>query len=151
MPADAHQFDPAYESLDKIAEIGARGLLLRSAHICLYGDRRFAHLVYTRDSKLISLLVTERDARALKLSNIPDGDDSLVDLQHAWRDRFSLGAYQTAKHVVLVVSDLPENENNALAQQLAVPVTTYLRQRERTSTTLNLKPVPIALSETVLR
>ncbi|HKX33051.1 MAG TPA: hypothetical protein VJ302_35545 [Blastocatellia bacterium] len=144
---DAPTHDPAYDDLDKLAQPGAQGLLLRSAHICNFaGRRQFAHLVYTWDSRLISLMVTERDNPALKSGQVPADDGAIADLQRALRDgHFSLGAYQTAKHIVVVVSDLPEKENDALTQRLAVPVATRLREIERVSnrvaTTLNLKPV----------
>jgi hypothetical protein len=126
-------YDPAYASLEKVAEIGAQGLQLRAAHLCGYEGRKFAHLVYTRESQLISLLVTERDGRALKIGEAPFDDGSQSGMQHALRDHLSMGAYQTAKHVVLVVSDLPERENSTLAERLAVPVAEHLRQVERIS------------------
>jgi hypothetical protein len=147
MVNDAPKHDLAYDELDKIAEPWAEGMQLRAAHICNFaGRRQFAHLVYTRGSRLISLMVTERDNPALRQGRVPADDGSLADLQRALRDgHFSLGAYQTAKHIVVVVSDLPERENDALTQRLAVPVATRLREieriSERVSTTLNLKPV----------
>jgi hypothetical protein len=82
---------------------------------------------------LISLLVTERDGRALKRGEVPSDDGSLDGAQQALRDELAMGAYQTARHVVLVVSDLPEQDNTSLAERLAVPVAQHLRRVERIS------------------
>jgi hypothetical protein len=46
------------------------------------------------------------------------------------RDHIALCAYQTVKRIVLVASDLPENENTALAEKLAKPVVEHLRSAE---------------------
>lgn len=118
--------EPAYVGLETVAAAGAEGLHLRAAHVCAPDGRRFAHLVYTRDGALISLLVTERDKRALKISDLPTADVNLAGFQESNRDNLSLGAYQTAKHVILVVSDLPKAENNKLAQTLAIPVVQHI-------------------------
>ncbi|MGH8694278.1 MAG: anti-sigma factor family protein, partial [Burkholderiales bacterium] len=133
MSESVRAYDPAYLGLEQAAEPGAAGLTLRSAHVCGYGGRRFAHLVYTRGDQLISLLVTERDARALGIEALPKDDGSHLGLQHAVREQTALGAYQTNKHVVLVVSDLPEAENLALTERLGVPVAAHLRRVEAQS------------------
>ncbi|MDX2042749.1 MAG: hypothetical protein SF097_16125 [Acidobacteriota bacterium] len=120
--------EPAYVGLEKVAASGAEGLRLHSAHVCAPDGRRFAHLVYTRDGSLISLLVTERDKRALKIGNLPSDDVSLAGLQEANLSNLSLGAFQTPKHIILVVSDLPTDENHKLAQTLASPVVEHIRK-----------------------
>src|SRR5262249_34667883 len=76
MDEAATKYDPAYADLDKVAEPGAQGMQLRAAHICSFGGRNFAHLVYTRGEQLISLMVTERDARAMR-QGAPPPDDGL--------------------------------------------------------------------------
>jgi hypothetical protein len=131
LPDSIKALDPAYADLDQALGEGAKGLALHSAHVCGFGGRRFLHLVYTRDSHLISLLVTERDARAMKPGDSPAGDGSLAGLQQASRDSFALSAYQTAKRVVLVVSNLSGAENKELTERLAAPVAEHLRRAER--------------------
>jgi len=130
MPDSVRNYDSACVRLDKIAAEGAAGLLLRAAHICDFGERKFAHLVYTRDSRLISLLVTARDSQALKSGQVPPFDGLTLGTQRFTRDHLALGAYQTVKRVILVVSDLSENENTALAERLAKPVAEHLRSAE---------------------
>ena len=125
--------EPAYLGLEKVAAAGAEGLRLHAAHVCAPDGRRFAHLVYTRDGVLISLLVTNRDKRALKIGDLPNADASLAGFQEINRENLSLGAFQTPKHVVLVVSELPKTENQKLAQSLALPVVEHIRKLDRQS------------------
>jgi hypothetical protein len=136
LPDSIKALDPHYVDLEKALVEGARGLSLHSAHVCSPGARRFVHLVYTQDSQLISLLVTERDARAMKPGGPPPGaspadDGSPSGLQQTLRGDFALGAYQTAKRVVLVVSNLSEAENKGLTERLAAPVAEHLRRAEQ--------------------
>lgn len=141
LPDSIKTLDPAYVDLDKALGEGAKGLSLHSAHVCGPGARRFVHLVYTRDSHPISLLLTERDARAMKPGGLSSADDgSQSGLQQASRDNFALGAYQTTKRVVLVVSSLPEAENKGLAERLAAPVAEHLRRAERRVSWESLNP-----------
>jgi hypothetical protein len=130
MSDSAKQYGPAYEDLDRVAEAGARNLQLRAAHICRFSGRRFAHLVYTRNGQLISLLVTERDERAMRRGVVPQGDGLRVGLEQVLHGRFTVSAYQTSRHVVLVVSELSEQENKELAERIALPVSVHLRRTE---------------------
>ena len=136
LPDFIKTLDPDYVDLDKALVEGTKGLSLHSAHVCGPGARSFVHLVYTRDSHPISLLVTERDARAMKPGALPPNvtppdDGSPAGFQQASRENFALGAYQTTKRVVLVVSSLPESENKGLAERLAAPVAEHLRRAEQ--------------------
>lgn len=140
MPKSAEKDDRAYLDLPDAARAGAEGLQLRAAHVCSFGGRRFAHLVYTpatKESQLISLLVTQRDAQAVKSGQLPSDAGNQGDWTHFFRDsdpeHLALGAYQTARHVVIVVSDLPEAENRNLARRLGTPVVDHLRQAEQTA------------------
>ena len=128
MPDSVGKYDEAYLSLDKIASSGAKNLTLRAAHVCQPGSRQFAHLVYTQGEHLISLLVTKRDSRALKDGDLPDLKTDLSTLQKANNEGLSIGAHQTSKHIVLVVSDLPKLENERLAETLSLPVIEHLRR-----------------------
>lgn len=137
MPTSVVNYDAALLGLEQVADSGAAGLQLRHAHVCQPGARRFAHLVYTKDAQLISLLVTQRDARALASGELPTDGATWTGLEQAARPQLALGAYQTARRVVLVVSDLPEAENKILTERLALPVVEHLRRAE--SQTASLK------------
>ena len=123
---------PAYAQLAETAAAGASGLQLNAVHVCSFKQRKFAHLVYSQAGKLISLLVTPRDEQALRAGRVPADDGLAAGLQHALSSTYQVSAYQTAKYVVLVVSELSEAENNAFAARLAEPVSAHLRRIEKT-------------------
>lgn len=122
---------PAYGQLAEVADAGAAGLELKSVHVCKFQQRQFAHLVYGQNGKLISLLVTPRDGSCLTSGQLPLDDGKAAGLQHGSNAACQVGAYQTAKYVVFVVSELPEAENERLAARLAAPVSEHLRQVEK--------------------
>jgi hypothetical protein len=123
---------PAYAQLAETAAAGANGLQLNAVHVCSFKQRKFAHLVYSQAGKLLSLLVTPRDEQALRTGRVPADDGLAAGLQHALSSTYQVSAYQTAKYVVLVVSELSEAENNAFAARLAEPVSAHLRRIEKT-------------------
>lgn len=131
MPPSAVKYDPFYANLERIAAPGAAGLELRTSHLCGFEDRKFAHLVYTKNKRAISLLVTERDARALQTDRIPLDEILASGFQSHHRTGVTIGAYLTSRYVVLVVSDLNDEENRQMAERLAFPVTEHLRRSER--------------------
>jgi anti-sigma factor RsiW len=122
---------PAYAQLAEVAAEGAQGLELKSVHVCKFQGRQFGHLVYAQEGQLISLLVTPRDGSCLRGGQVPTDDGRQAGLQHSLSDACQVSAYQTAKYVVLVVSDFPEAENQQLAVRLAAPVSAHLRQIEK--------------------
>jgi len=130
MPDSVREYDPACVGLDKVAAEGAGGLLLRAAHVCESGDRKFAHLVYTRGGGLVSLFVTVRDCRALKSGSAPPFSGLSLGPQRFTLDHIAVGAYQTLKRIVLVASDLSEDETGALVERLARPVVEHMRKAE---------------------
>jgi hypothetical protein len=147
MPDTVRNFDEGCVGLDKVLASKADSFQLRSAHVCSVKDgRRFVHLIYQHEAEMISLLVTPRDAKALKIGKLADLDTLQADFQESHRGEIAVGAYQTAKRVVLVVSKLPENENEKLAQMLALPVVAHLRQVEGQRAFLNLAGIEVIAS-----
>jgi hypothetical protein len=127
----ARDYDPALADLNRVAEPHAEGLALHYAHVCGFAGRQFVHLIYTRgDGQLVSLLVTERNARALTAGAVPADDGLRAGLQHALHSQYTVSAYQTARHVVLVVSRLPQAESRAVAERVARPVSDHIRRIE---------------------
>jgi anti-sigma factor RsiW len=147
IPDTVRNFDEGCVGLDKVLANEAIGFQLCSAHVCSVKDgRRFAHLIYKHDAELISLLVTPRDAKALKIGKLLELDALQADFQESHREDLAVGAYQTSKRVVLVVSKLPESENEKLAQTLALPVVAHLRQIEGQRAFLNLAGIDVIAS-----
>jgi hypothetical protein len=134
---------PAYAQLAEVAAAGAEGLELKSIHVCKFAGRQFAHLVYAQDAKMVSLLVTPRDRSCLRAGQLPKDNGLAAGLQHAHNEAYQISAYQTAKYIVFVVSELPETENQQLAERLAAPVSVHLRQIEKSIAWLKpLFPAP---------
>jgi hypothetical protein len=71
----------------------------------------------------------------MKNGVVPADDGLRAGLQSALQGEYRVAAYQTTKHVVLVVSNLSETENKTLAETLAAPVSAHLRQAENTQVT----------------
>lgn len=123
---------PAYARLAEAAAGGAKDLQLNAVHVCSFKQRKFAHLVYSQGDKLISLLVTPRDKLALRAGKVPADDGLAAGAQHMLSNPYQVSACQTAKYVVLVVSEFSAAENQAFAARLAEPVSAHLRQLEKT-------------------
>ncbi len=124
-------YDPSLQDLGKHSPHQALGLKFHYAHVCSEGERRFVHLIYSRDNQLISLLVTERNAQAMKDGVVPDDDGGKAGLQRelGLLGKYTVSALQTSKHVVLLVSSLDEPTQQNLAEKLAQPISHLLRQR----------------------
>ncbi len=133
MAASAVEYDAAYAKLDQIAKLKTQGMQLRAAHKCSLVGRNFAHLLFSRGSELISFMVTERDASAMRDGLIPqDAQDygRRAPLQHDQQAGCTISAYQTKRHIVFVVSKLAQAQSEQLAQQIAQPISEHLRQAE---------------------
>ncbi len=138
MDARSVEFNPIFAGLDQVGKRHARGMKLRLAHFCNLVGRNFVHLGFTKGDEMVSLLITERDAKAMKNGVVPTDDGLRAGLQSALRGKYRVAAYQTSKHVVLVVSEFSEAQTKELAESLAAPVSAHLRQLE------NVKATPAA-------
>ncbi len=126
----ADRIDAEFKNLPQLSQHQALGLTLHHAHVCAQEDRLFAHLVYTRGNDLISLLITERNSAALKNGIVPN-DDGLKDgIQNALKikEKYTISAMQTSKHIILIVSSLDAASNKQLVEKLAQPISQHLRQ-----------------------
>jgi hypothetical protein len=128
MDARSVEFNPIFAGLDQVAKRHAQGMKLRLAHFCNLVGRNFVHLGFTKGDEMVSLLITERNAKAMKNGVVPADDGLLAGLQSALRGKYRVAAYQTSKHVVLLVGELSEAQTKELAESLAAPVSEYLRQ-----------------------
>jgi hypothetical protein len=128
---NVENFDPSLQDLGQHSAHKALGLKFHYAHVCSEGDRKFVHLVYSRDGELISLLVTQRDAQAMKDGVVPSDDGIRTGLQRelGLLGKYTVSAFQTSRHVVLLVSSLDEQTQQNLAEKLAQPISKLLRQR----------------------
>ncbi len=90
------------------------------AHSCVFRGRRFAHIVFRRGKKTISVLVTGVDST--------DEKDETIDNQSG--ENFQSASFRTKRHAVFVVSNLTEEENLIVAEILAPAVKRHIEQAE---------------------
>ncbi len=136
MAASAVEYDATYAGLDQVAKLKTQGMQLRAAHKCALVGRNFAHLLFSRGSELISFMVTERDATAMRDGLVPpDAPDygRQAPLQHDQQAGCTVSAYQTKRHIVFVVSKLTQTRSEQLALQVAQPISEHVRQAEATA------------------
>jgi len=126
----AVEYNPTLAGLDEVAKLYARNMKLRVAHYCDLAGRKFVHFGFTEGDELISLLIADRDATAMKNGVIPRDDGLRAGLQTAVSGKYQVAAYQTSKHVVLLVSEFPEDRTKELAESLAAPISENLRRLE---------------------
>jgi hypothetical protein len=135
MEPDAVEHNPIFTGLDQVAKRHARGMKLRLAHFCNLVGRNFVHLGFIKGDEMVSLLITERDAKAMKNGVAPTDDGLRAGLQSALRGKYRVAAYQTSKHVVLVVSEFSDAQTKELAESLAALVSEHLRRLENAKAT----------------
>jgi hypothetical protein len=135
MKPNAVEYNPIFAGLDQMAKRHTREMKLRLAHFCNLVGRNFVHLGFTKGDEMVSLLITERDAKAMKNGVTPTDDGLRAGLQSALRGKYRVAAYQTSKHVVLVVSEFSEAQTKELAESLAASVSEHLRRLENVKAT----------------
>jgi Putative zinc-finger len=128
---NVEDFDASLQDLGQHSAHKVLGLKFHYAHVCSENGRQFVHLVYSRDDQLISLLVTQRNAQAMKDGVVPTDDGGKAGLQRelGLLGKYSVSAFQTSKHVVLLVSSLDAQTQQILTEKLAQPISNLLRQR----------------------
>ena len=128
-------YDRAYSGLTNAVSL--RGVPLSAqahiveAHSCVFGGRRFAHIVVRDHDHLISVLVTDLDGAPAAAAGeaVPDGARQTV-VDQAATAGYQVAYFTTTKHAVFVVSDLPPERNNEVARALAPSVSRHLRRAE---------------------
>jgi hypothetical protein len=125
----AQRFDSAFRLLltappDNVSTPGGAARVLER-HSCVYGARRFAHIVLRYQGHVVSLLVTadEGSARAA---------DTAIAVPHVMgrpTNGLSVVSVNGPRYAVLLVSDLGSAELTQLSQALSLPLAQRLAQR----------------------
>lgn len=128
------KFDPAYMGLTKAVlsrDSLSPNLEFVEAHSCVFEGRRFAHIVLRYHGGLVSFLVTDSGGTIETKQSTPPmvARDQVIACSQF--DGYRVSCFQTARHAIFVVSDLPEGENLALARALAPSVVSHLTRTER--------------------
>ena len=116
----AERYDATYAQLvttpPDTVRTAAGILRIADRHSCVFGGRRFGHVVFRLDDHLVSVLVTQAEIA---------GASSKEDVrQLSWLPRmngFGMASLHTTGHVVYIVSDLQDSEFRVVAQALAQP------------------------------
>lgn len=116
----SQRYDAAYGQLvttpPDTVRTAAGVLRIADRHSCVFGGRRFGHVVFRMDDHLVSVLMTRDE------SDRP----SKEDVRHlSWLPRMNglgMASLHTSGHVVYIVSDLQNSDFRVVAQALAQPV-----------------------------
>jgi hypothetical protein len=100
------------------------------AHQCGYHGRKFVHLALRSDSKLLSLVISlKRDGESFTKENLlPVLSESGIPMYHSGVQRFEIAGFESDKHLVFVVSDLPGPKNIEILTALAPAVKDLLNK-----------------------
>ncbi len=101
-------------------EGSAGEIKLLQAHSCIYGGRRFAHVVLRRGGHLVSVLITDTD-----LPN--DGDEKISNQTNA---DLQIAGFRHKNYAVFVVSGMTEAENSSVANALMPSVEKHIEKYE---------------------
>lgn len=92
---------------------------LLQAHSCVFGGRRFAHVVLRRRDRTISVLIT--DAGNLTA-------ETNAEIFNQTSDGLQIASFRAKSQAVFVVSNLPDAENATIAQIIMNPVREHLER-----------------------
>lgn len=127
------KYDPIYINLTKavLSQQGAAPLAqFVEAHSCVFEGRRFAHIVLKYHGQVVSFLVTAIEpTKGVQPESVRRSADPQV-ITCSQFEGYQVSCFETARHAVFIVSDLPEGENLALARALAPSVFAHIIRTE---------------------
>jgi len=128
------QYDPVYINLTKavLSQHGTAPLDAQfvEAHSCVFKGKRFAHIVLRYDGQLVSFLVTNLEpTKGVQPESVRRPAEPQV-ITCSQLDGYKISCFETGRHAVFVVSDLPEGDNLALARALAPSVFAHIMRLE---------------------
>jgi anti-sigma factor (TIGR02949 family) len=102
------------------------------AHKCRYHGRRYVHLSLKNDSKLVSLIIAQKEnGESFRSSNLlPVAENAGVQLYGAGVQRFQITGFETQNHLAYFISDLTKEQNTQLMAALAPSVRALLQKIE---------------------
>jgi len=128
------KYDPVYINLTK-AVLSKKGEVpfgaeFVEAHSCVFQGRRFAHVILKYHGRLVSFLVTEIGDSSEAKANAALASQGAQVITCSQFDGYQVSCFQTARHAVFIVSDLPEGDNLALARAVAPSVFAHITHAE---------------------
>ena len=129
------KYDRAYLNLAEVvsARLGefSTNIQLVESHSCVFNGRRFAHVVLRDHGSLVSLLITDLSGPAIEKGAERSGSDGAQQVSSCpIFEGYQVACFKTASHAILLVSDLAEGENLAVARQVAPAVYNHVSGAE---------------------
>jgi hypothetical protein len=128
------KYDPVYINLTKavLSEKGEvpLGAEFVEAHSCVFQGRRFAHIILRYHGRLVSFLVTEIVDSSEEKASAALASRGAQVIACSQFEGYQVSCFQTARHAVFIVSDLPEGDNLALARAVAPSVFAHITHAE---------------------
>jgi hypothetical protein len=105
---------------------------LFAAHECGYHGRKFVHLTFHGDSRVLSVVIARKDGweSFTKADLLPALAQSGIPIYRAGVQSFQIAAFETSGHLVYFISDLPQQKNMDIMLALAPDVQEFLRRLE---------------------
>lgn len=100
------------------------------AHSCVFEGRRFAHIILRYHGHLVSFLVTDTGDSSEKKQTTPRTLAQWQVIACSQFDGYRVSCFQTARHAVFVISDMPEGDNLAFTRALAPSVYAHISRAE---------------------
>ncbi|MDQ1472498.1 MAG: hypothetical protein QOJ99_3978 [Bryobacterales bacterium] len=101
------------------------------AHVCSYKGRKYTHITVTNDSRLISLLITNRSQGEAAGSDLQvvatAAGEQLYSVSAA---QYSIAGFETRDHFVYLVSDMDSGQNLTRLQRLLPDLSSTVRALE---------------------
>jgi len=128
------KYDPVYVNLTKavLSDQGEvpLGAEFVEAHSCVFQGRRFAHIILRYHGRLVSFLVTEIGDSSEGKANAALASRGAQVIACSQFEGYQVSCFQTVRHAVFIVSDLPEGDNLALARAVAPSVFAHITHAE---------------------
>lgn len=121
-----HGFYKQLEAVEPTtAALSGGPLQILDRHSCVFGGRRFAHIVMRYKDQTVSLLVADDDRPGRALWNTFSGDAGTLSALPP-TDGFQVASFRGPGQMVFVVSSLNDNDLREVAQAMAEPVSRAL-------------------------
>lgn len=108
------ELGPEYAALlDAVKATAPADFSVQLAHKCKFRGRQFVHLVLKNDDRLMSVVVTAKgDGETFAADQlVPALAQSGISFYKQGADAYQIAAYENSKHIVYLISDLPQDRN----------------------------------------
>ena len=120
----ARGLTPSFAPLVDAIGLNHAAYKLIEGHICTYQQKRYAHLIFRGNGHTVSVFIEPDDTSGKPKPSRPR------EIDQASFTAYQVASVDTGRHRISVVSDLPNSENLALAQQILPQTISFIRKME---------------------